>query len=80
MIHRRLVSLVGKVPVYRAGGSGSIPDWTNTEGLKKLRRKYCLCYNVNKWLDLRVFSDKDRRSSLPTRKAHLNIGMDKCAI
>ena len=30
----RLVSLVGKVPVYRAGGSGSIPGRTNTRGLK----------------------------------------------
>ena len=28
--HRRLVSLVGKVPVYRAGGPGSIPGQTNT--------------------------------------------------
>ena len=32
--YRRLVSLVGKVPVYRAGGSGSIPGPTNTQGLK----------------------------------------------
>ena len=25
-----LVSLVGKVPVYSAGGLGSIPGWANT--------------------------------------------------
>ena len=30
----RLVSLVGKVPVYRAGGSGLIPGWSKTQGLK----------------------------------------------
>ena len=27
-------SLVGKVPVYRVGGSGSIPGRTNTQGLE----------------------------------------------
>ena len=32
-----LVSLVGKVPVYHAGGSGSIPSRTNA--LKYLRRR-----------------------------------------
>ena len=31
---RRLVSLVGKVSVYRARGSGSIPGRTNTRGFK----------------------------------------------
>ena len=34
-----LVSLVGKVPVYRAGGSGSIPGRTNTQGLKIIEEK-----------------------------------------
>ena len=29
-LHRLLVSLVGKVSVYRARGSGSIPDRKNT--------------------------------------------------
>ena len=37
--HRRLVSLVGKVPVYRVGGSGSIPGRTNTQGLKIIEEK-----------------------------------------
>ena len=32
--NRRLVSLVGKAPVYRAGGLGSIPGWTTTQVLK----------------------------------------------
>ena len=36
---RRLISLVGKVPVYRAGGSGSIPSRTNTQGLKIIEEK-----------------------------------------
>ena len=31
---RRLVSLVGKMPVYPAGGSGSIPGRINTQGIK----------------------------------------------
>ena len=35
----RLVSLVGKVPVYRARGSGSIPDRINTQGLKIIEEK-----------------------------------------
>ena len=37
--HRRLVRLAGKVPVYRAGGSGSIPGRTNTQGLKIIEEK-----------------------------------------
>ena len=37
--YRRLVSLVGKVPVYRAGGSGSNPGRTNTQGLKIIEVK-----------------------------------------
>ena len=32
--YRRLVSLVGKASVCCAGGSGSIPGGTNTQGLK----------------------------------------------
>ena len=39
VMYRRLVSLVGKVPVYRAGGSGSIPSRTNTQGLKMIEEK-----------------------------------------
>ena len=35
----RLVSLVGKVPVYRPGGSGLIPGRTNTQGLKIIEEK-----------------------------------------
>ena len=38
-ISRRMISLVGKVVVYRAGGSGSIPDRTNTRGLKIIEEK-----------------------------------------
>ena len=36
---RRQVSLVGQVPVYRAGGSRSIPGRTNTQGLKIIEEK-----------------------------------------
>ena len=55
MFNRRLVSLVGNVPVYRAGGLGSIPSQPNTQ----LRRRCCLCSNICKWLGFRVFSEKD---------------------
>ena len=44
----RQASPVGKVLDYRARGLGSIPDWTS-----------CLCSNICKWLDFRVFSDKE---------------------
>ena len=38
-VDRCLVSLVDKVPVYRAGGSGSISGQTNTQGLKIIEKK-----------------------------------------
>ena len=38
-LDRRLVSAVVRVPVYRAGGLGSIPGWTNTQGLKIIEEK-----------------------------------------
>ena len=38
-IRRRLVSLVGKVPVYCARGLGSIPGRTNSQGLKIIEEK-----------------------------------------
>ena len=39
---RCLVSLVGKVPVYRAVGSGSIPGQIFTQGLKIIEEKVLL--------------------------------------
>ena len=38
-LDRHLVSLVGKVPVYRAVGLGSIPGQTTTQGLKIIEEK-----------------------------------------
>ena len=38
-MNRRLVSLVGKVPVYRAGGSGLIPGRINAQDLKIIEEK-----------------------------------------
>ena len=38
-INHRLVSPVGKVPVYRVGGLGSIPGRINTQGLKIIEEK-----------------------------------------
>ena len=60
-MYRRLVSPVGKAPVCCAGGSGSIPGRTNTQGLKVIEEKVLpLPYiYICKWLDLRVFLDKD---------------------
>ena len=39
--HHRLAqpTVVGKMPVYRAGGTGLIPGWTNTQGLKRIEEK-----------------------------------------
>ena len=39
IINCRLVSLVGKVLVYRTGGLGSIPSQTKTQGLKIIEEK-----------------------------------------
>ena len=39
VVEMLLVSLVGKVPVYRAGGSGSVPGRTNTQSLKIIEEK-----------------------------------------
>ena len=39
---------------------------TNTQGLKELGRKFCLCNNIWKWLDLLVFSDKNKKSHAPS--------------
>ena len=36
--YRRLVSLVVKVQVFRAGGLGLIPGRTNTQGLKIIEK------------------------------------------
>ena len=41
-----LASLVGKAPVYFAGGLSSVPSRTNTRG-----SRCCLCANISKWLD-----------------------------
>ena len=38
-LNRYLVSLVGKVPVYRVGGWGSIPGQTNNQDLKTIEEK-----------------------------------------
>ena len=38
-VDHRLVSPVGKVPVCCAGGWGSIPSWTITQGLKIIKEK-----------------------------------------
>ena len=47
------------MPFYHAGGSGSIPRRIDTQGLKIIEEKVCLCSNIGKWLGSRVFSDKD---------------------
>ena len=56
---RLLVSLVGKVPVYRAGGSGSIPGRTNTQGIKIIEKVTAFA-NISIWLlDFYVLLNKD---------------------
>ena len=39
---------------------------TNTQGLRELGRKFCLCNDICKWLDLLVFSDKNEKSQAPS--------------
>ena len=59
-LYRRLVSSVGRAPVCCAGGRGFEPQTGPIlRVLKKLRRMYCLCNYICKWLDVQVFSDKD---------------------
>ena len=40
----------------------STPARTNTQGLRELGRKFCLCNDICKRLDLLVFSDKNEKS------------------
>ena len=37
----------------------SILGWTSTPGLKIIEEKFYLYIDISKWLDFRVFSDKD---------------------
>ena len=57
--HSRLVSLVGKVAVYRAGGLGSIVGRTNSQGLKIIEEKLLPLLLHVQMVRLCVFSDKD---------------------
>ena len=60
VLHRRLVSSVGRAPVCCVGGRGFEPQTGPTlRVLKQLRRMCCLCNCTSKWLDIQVFSDKD---------------------
>ena len=52
-----LAYLVGKALVYLVGGLGSIPSWTNTQGLKTTEEK--VLSNICKWLDFCIFLDKN---------------------
>ena len=50
------------VPVYRAGGSGSIPGRTNTQGFIIIEEKVHAAFaltTANGSKDFRVFSEKD---------------------
>ena len=38
---------------------GSSPSWTKTQGLKITEENVLHFYNVKKWIDILVFSDKD---------------------
>ena len=38
---------------------GSSPGWINTQGLKITEENVLPFYNIKKWIDILVFSDKD---------------------
>ena len=42
------------------------PARTNTQGLRELGRKFCLCNDICKRLDLLAFSDKNKKSQAPS--------------
>ena len=44
---------------YKLGDAGSILGRTSTQGLKIIEEKVLLYIDISKWLDFRVFSDKD---------------------
>ena len=44
---------------YKLGAPGSILGRTSTQGLKIIEEKVLLYIDISKWLDFRVFSDKD---------------------
>ena len=39
---------------------GLSPGWTNTQGLKITEENVLPFYNVKKWIDILVFSEKDK--------------------
>ena len=59
-VDRRLVSSTEK----RRSAEREVAR-TNTQGLRELGRKFCLCNDICKRLDLLVFSDKNEKSHAP---------------
>ena len=46
------------------------PARTNTHGLRELGRKFCVCNDICKRLDLLVFSDKNEKSQAPSNSPY----------
>ena len=62
LINRCLVSSVGRVLVYWAGGRGFKPQPDQHSGsLNNWEESAVLVTDICKWLDFLVFSDKDQK-------------------
>ena len=54
-VNLKLFSLLGEISFFKK----MVPGWTNTQGLKITEENVLPFYNVKKWIDILVFSDKD---------------------
>jgi hypothetical protein len=69
---------------FKLGDTGSILDRTSTQGLKIIEEKVLLYIDISKWLDFRVFPDKDVKivgTSDPLSISHSEVDEwtgDKC--
>ena len=54
-VNLKLFSLLGEISFFKK----MVPGRTNTQGLKITEENVQPFYNVKKWIDILVFSDKD---------------------
>ena len=54
-VNLKLFSLLGEISFFEK----TVPGRTNTQGLKITEENVLPFYNVKKWIDILVFSDKD---------------------
>ena len=54
-VNLKLFSLLGEISFFKK----MVPGRTNSQGLKITEENVLPFYNVKKWIDILVFSDKD---------------------